>query len=77
MAVKTDKSVYLIGLDGIPFEIVNSEGVIPVLNLLTLMPPYGLKLDAGTSQKLCLIVRDNIAAIDAFDAIAYGFQRFE
>ena len=55
----------------------SSEAVIPVFNFLTLMPPYGLKLDAGTRQRLILRVRDNCSTIDGFDAIAYGFERFE
>jgi hypothetical protein len=54
-----------------------SEAYIPVFNFLTIMPPYGLKLDAGTSQRLTLRVRDNCSTIDGFDAIAYGFERFE
>jgi hypothetical protein len=40
--------------------------------------PYGVKLDAGTTQKLTLRVRDNAGtAADIFTAIAYGFERFE
>jgi len=54
-----------------------SEAYIPVFNFLALMPPYGLKLDAGTQQKLTFRIRDNCSTIDGFDAIAYGFERFE
>jgi hypothetical protein len=53
-----------------------SEAYIPVFNFLSLMPPYGLKLDAGTRQRLTLRIRDNCSTIDGFDAIGYGFERF-
>lgn len=55
----------------------NSEGYIPVLYLKDLMWPYGVKLDRGTNQRLVLEVRDDTRAVDGFDAIAYGFDRFE
>lgn len=54
-----------------------SEAFIPVVDLTRLMPPYGIKLDAGSNQRLVLEVRDitTAASIVAFDAIAYGFDR--
>ena len=51
------------------------EGVIPVFEFLSILPPYGLKLDAGSEQKLILRVNDDISTVDQFDAIAYGFER--
>jgi len=43
-----------------------------------MMPPYGVKLDAGTTQRLVFAIRDDITAeTDAFNAICYGFDRFE
>jgi len=53
------------------------EAFIPVFNFLAIMPPYGIKLDRGTSQRLTLRIRDDTTGVDAFDAIAYGFERFE
>jgi len=53
-----------------------SEGYIPILDLRTIMPPYGIKLDLGTTQKLVLRIRDDVSTIDGFDCIAYGFDRF-
>ena len=42
------------------------------------MPPYGVKLDKGSSQKLAFTIKDNVGtAADTFNAIAYGFDRFE
>lgn len=54
-----------------------SEGYIPVLDLLRLVPPFGIKLDAGTRQRMVLSVRDNLMGVDSFNVIAYGFDRFE
>lgn len=54
-----------------------SEGMIPTLDLTKLIPPYGLKLDIDSIQKLVLTVRDNVSGVDAFNAIAYGFDREE
>jgi len=54
-----------------------SEGYIPVLDLARLVPPFGIKLDLGTKQRFVLEVRDDTRGVDAFDAIAYGFDRLE
>lgn len=54
-----------------------SEAYIPTLDLTKIMPPYGIKLDRATNQRLVLEVRDDLTAvaITAFDCIAYGFDR--
>lgn len=54
-----------------------SEAYIPVLHLSHIMPPYGIKMDAGSNQRLVLEVRDDLtsASIVGFDAVAYGFDR--
>ena len=54
-----------------------SEAFAPVMNFLDILPPYGLKLDKGSEQKLALEVRDDTSGVDGFDAIGYGFERFE
>lgn len=56
-----------------------SEAYIPTLDLTKIMPPYGIKLDRATNQRLVLEVRDDLTAvaITAFDVIAYGFDRAE
>jgi len=54
----------------------NAEGYIPVLNLLSLGMPYGIKMDAGTAQRLSLLIQDDLSSgMDAFDCIVYGFER--
>ena len=63
---------------GVAGDIVStSEGYIPVLDLTKIMPPFGIKLDRGTVQKLALVVRDDTTGVDGFDCIAYGFERFK
>jgi len=54
-----------------------SEAYIPTLDLTKIIPPYGIKLDAGSNQKFVLEIRDDTtsASIVAFDVIAYGFDR--
>ena len=52
-----------------------SEGIIPVLDFTKIIPPYGLCIEAGTDQRLLLRINDDTSGVDAFDAIAYGFER--
>jgi len=37
--------------------------------------PRGLKLKGGTGQRIVFKINDDITSIDAFDVIAYGFER--
>jgi hypothetical protein len=56
------------------------DAFVIVMDFTRLLPPYGIKLDAGMNQKIVLRVHDNLTAAnmpDGFDAIAYGFDRFE
>lgn len=56
----------------------NDYGYICTINLAHMIPPYGVKLDKGSSQRLVWEVRDNITvATDVMNAIAYGFDRVE
>ena len=52
-----------------------SEAFIPVFDFRNFGFKWGLKLAAGTNNRLILEVNDNVTAIDAFNAIAYGFRR--
>ena len=52
-----------------------SEAYIPVLDFTKIMPPFGVKIAAGTTQRLSIIIRDNTTGVDSFNAIAYGFDR--
>lgn len=53
------------------------DAYTPCINFKEFMPPYGIKLDAGSRQKLTIKIRDNVSGIDSFNAVAYGFERFE
>lgn len=56
----------------------NDYGYICTIDLANMVPPYGVKLDMGSSQRLVWAVRDNITvATDVMNAIAYGFDRLE
>lgn len=52
-----------------------SEAYVPTLDLLKILPPYGLQIKANSVQKLVLKIRDNLTGIDGFDCIVYGFER--
>ena len=44
--------------------------------LSEMMPPYGVKLDRGTSQKMSITIRDDCTDADLFNCQAFGFERF-
>lgn len=53
-----------------------SEGYLPVLDFKKVFGfTYGVRLRPGSADKLILRVNDNTSAVDAFNAIAYGFTR--
>jgi len=47
------------------------------VSLKDIMPPYGIKLDRGTNQRLTVRIRDNCSDADLFNCRAFGFERFE
>lgn len=54
------------------------DAYIPTMDLRMFSPDgYGIKLDAGTTQRLTLQIRDDltVAGVTAFDCVAYGFDR--
>lgn len=52
-----------------------SEAFIPVFDFRNFGFKWGLKLFAGTNNRLVLEINDNVTAIDALNVIAYGFRR--
>jgi len=63
------------------FKAPNVEGkvdaYIPVIDIKVIFGfTYGLRLQAGSSQRIVLNIRDNIV-VDSFNAIAYGFDRLK
>lgn len=56
----------------------NSEGYIPVLDFSEMFGmPWGLRLRAGTKEKLIIRIRDNVSGVDAFDAEVFGFKKLK
>jgi hypothetical protein len=52
-----------------------SEGYIPVFDFRNFGFRWGLKLKAGTNNRLAMEINDNVSSIDGFNATAYGFRR--
>ena len=52
-----------------------AEATMPIIDFKEFIPPYGIKLDHGTTQRLVLSIRDALAGLTTFDIIAYGFDR--
>ena len=56
----------------------NDFGYFISMDLTKMGLPFGIKLDRNSSQKLVIRVRDFVSfAVDSFNCIAYGFDRFE
>lgn len=53
----------------------NSEGYLPSFDMRIFGFPYGIRLRAGTDQRVSIVINDDITGIDQMDAIAYGFRR--
>jgi hypothetical protein len=55
----------------------NDYGYFITCHLDQFVPPYGIKLDKGSKQRLTARIRDNAGTdADLFNCIAYGFDRF-
>lgn len=69
-----DGNTAFLGQNVVP---TNIEAYFPVLDFRQFGFKWGLKLSAGTLNRLILEVNDNIAALGltSFNAIAYGFRR--
>ena len=51
-------------------------GYLPTLDFrATFGLRWGIRLRAGTGDKIKLVIRDDVSGIDQFDCIAYGFSR--
>ena len=55
----------------------NDYGYFITIDLESVMPVFGVKLDAGTTQRLIMTIRDDCTNAESFNVIAYGFDRFE
>ena len=83
--IKSNQDMFRLSFDLIPtnWEVrhvnaSNDYGYMFSMDLTKMGLPYGIKLDAGTSQRLIMCVRDNAGtAADSFNVIGYGFERFK
>lgn len=84
-AIKANQDMFRLSFNPIPtaWELrhvnsTNDYGYFIYTDLAKIIPPFGIKLDRGTDQRLVIRIRDNAGAdADAFNCIAYGFDRFE
>ena len=51
-------------------------GMIWHISLMAYMPPFGIKLDTNSRQKLAFYIRDDCRDADVFNCRAFGFERF-
>jgi len=55
---------------------VNDYGYLIAMDLTKIAPPYGIKLDAGTTQQFVATIRDDCTDADNFNMRVFGFERF-
>jgi hypothetical protein len=55
----------------------NDYGFMPTINLIEMVPPYGIQLARGTKQTLSITIRDDCTDADDFNCRAFGVERFE
>lgn len=68
-AIGTGTDAYLADVSGGG----TSKAYLPIIDISEQFgKPWGLRLRAGTNDRLDFIVRDDLSTIDAFDAISYG-----
>lgn len=54
----------------------SSEGYIPFLDIVDVFEmPWGIRLKKSTTNKIVMKIKDDTSGVDAFNAIAYGFDR--
>ncbi len=56
---------------------LNDYGLIPDIDITRLVPPFGIKLERGSTQRVVMEIRDDATSATTFNCIAYGFDRFE
>jgi hypothetical protein len=55
--------------------ISTSDAYLPMIDFALIFGmPWGLKLAAGTDQRMCVTIRDNVSTMDGFNMQARGFE---
>lgn len=57
------------------FAATGDYGWLATVPIDSIMPPYGIKLDRGTMQRLTIRIRDNCTDANLFNCDAFGFER--
>lgn len=69
--------ISLTGWEARGFAASGDYGYFVNISLIDIMPPVGIKLDRGTTQRMCITIRDACTDADLFNCQAFGFKRFE
>ena len=83
--IKTNQDLFRLSFDRVVtawqvrgVNAANDYGYFITTDLTRLGFVFGIKLDAGTTQRLTCRIRDNAGtSADTFNCIAYGFDRFQ
>ncbi len=59
------------------FAASGDYGYFVNISLAAFMPPFGVKLERGTNQRMAILIRDNCTDADLFNCQCFGFERFE
>ena len=59
------------------FAAAGDYGFFVNIFLKDIMPPYGIKLDLGTTERLCAVIQDNCTDADLFNCQVFGFERIK
>lgn len=60
------------------FNAINDYGYMGTIKLSDFMPPFGIKLDRGSKQRLVVRIQDDLSTVaDLFNFNASGFERFD
>ena len=68
--------VSLTGWEARGFAATGDYGYFVNISISDIVPPLGIKLDRGTSQKMSITIRDDCTDADLFNCQAFGFERF-
>ena len=56
---------------------LNDYGYLCSIDLAKIMPPLGIKLNRGSSERINILIRDDCTDADFFDCRVFGFERFK
>jgi hypothetical protein len=69
--------ISITGWESRGFAASGDYGFFVNIPIAATVPPYGIKLDRGTVQKMSILIQDDCTDADLFNCAAFGFERFE